>query len=367
MSYRLGRTLQRAGWHRLLSVVLIGAVCMPPAAAESEEDESVRLYRTRAEKREAGLHRQLTPWLSLSGLAELEWNKDRFSLADNAGAFDRHDEAMTLQLGLIATPLENTQAELILEYDTDTDSVKAEEFTAAVEFDPWELVVGKQYLPFGEYFSRFVTGPIIEFGETRETAATLSYDFSDRLDFSLSLYEGAAGEWDRNNRGLDWGVAMEAWPRRNLALGFSYLTDLADADSRLLADHDNRFIRKVPGVSGYLLWIDERFELTFEALGATQSFAEFDADRDRPWAWNIELGIFPHRGFDLALRIEGSRELEDEPYRQYGAAVTILVHRYVTLTAEYLHGRYRGDLARDDDDNPLDGVDRFGAQLSIAF
>ncbi len=356
-----------AQWRRIVSVVLIGAVCIPPSWAETVDDESVRLYRTRAEKREAGLHRQVTPWLSLSGLVELEWNKDRFSVARNADVIRKDDHAMTLQLGLIATPLEFATAELILEYDTDTDRVKTEEFIIGVESDPWELVAGKQYLPFGEYFSYFVTGPIIEFGETRDTAATLTYDFSDRLDLSVSAYQGAAGESGRNNRGLDWTFAIEAWPRPNLALGLSYLTDLADADSRLLAENDNRFIRKVPGVSGYVLWIDNHFELTFEALGATQSFVELEADRDQPWGWNLELGLFPHQRFDLALRIEGSRELEDEPHLQYGAAVTVLLHRYVTLTLEYLHGRYDDDLATDDDDNPLEDVNRFGAQLSVAF
>jgi hypothetical protein len=356
-----------AGWRRILSVVLIGTMSMPAAVAETVDDESVRLYRTREEKREAGLHRQLTPWLTLSGLVELESTKNRFSVAHNADVIRVEDHAMTVQAGLIATPLKGANAELILEYDTDTDRVKTEEFTIGAESDPWELAVGKQYLPFGEYFSRFVTGPIIEFGETRDTAATLTYDFSDRLDLSMSVYQGVAGESDGNDRGLDWAFALEAWPQQNLALGLSYLTDLADADSRLLADNDNHYVRKVPGVSGYLLWIDKHFELTFEALAATRSFVELETDRDQPWAWNLELALFPHKRFDLALRIEGSRELEDEPHLQYGAAVTVLVHRYVTLTLEYLHGRYDDNLATDDNDNPLGHVNRFGAQLSVAF
>ncbi len=356
-----------AGWLRLLSVVLIGAVSIPPSLGATVDDESVRLYRTRAEKREVGLHTPLTPWLTLSGLVELEWNKDRFSVARSADVTRKEDRAMKVQTGLIATPAENVRAELILEYDTDTDRVKTEEFTVRLESDPWEFVIGKQYLPFGEYFSRFVTDPLIEFGETREAAATLTYDFSDRLDLSMSVYHGAAGALDRNNRGLDWTFAMAAWAHRNVALGLSYQTDLADADSRLLADNDDRFVRKVPGLSGYILWIEDNFELTLEALGATRSFSDFEDDRDQPWAWNLELGLFPHPRVDLALRVEGSRELEDEPHLQYGVAATFLAHRYVTLTFEILHGRFHDDLASDDDGNPLDHVNRFGAQLSVAF
>lgn len=69
---------------------------------------------------------------------------------------------------------------------------------------------------------------------------------------------------------------------------------------------------------------------------------------------------------ELALRVEGSRELK-EPHLRYGTAVTFLLHRYATLTIEYLRGRFRDDLATDDEGNLLDDVDRVGAQLSLAF
>jgi hypothetical protein len=75
-------------------------------------------------------------------------------------------------------------------------------------------------------------------------------------------------------------------------------------------------------VSGYILWTGEEFEATLEGLAATGSFRELDNDRNRPRAWNAELVYVGYASFDLALRFEGSRELEDEPRVQFGAAAT---------------------------------------------
>ncbi len=355
------RTPRRFAVIALLAPVL----SVPPSSAASEED-SVRLYRTREEQREAGLARQLTPWLSATTLLEAETGRERVAV-DDARNFWRHESNASLQIGLEATPTAWLKGESVLEYDTDVDKLRADEYILAAEWGAWELAVGKMYLPFGEFFSRFVTGPVLEFGETRDTAATLAYDFSDRFDVSISVYQGVAREVDGAGRELDWTFALEAWPDQDLSIGLSLQTDLADSDERLLADQDNRFVRKVPGLSGYLLWIGDGFEVTFEALGATRSFREFESDRDRPVAWNLELGLFLHPKLELALRIEGSRKLEDAPRTQYGAAATLLLHRNTTLTLELLHARFDGNLATDDDDNSFSHSNSVGALLSLAF
>ncbi len=348
-----------------LSVFLAAALCA--TAVASEHEDSVRLYRTREEQREAGLHRELTPWLRASGLAELEWVRDRVTVEKKDNNIRDTDRSATLQLGLVASASEKLQSELVVEYDTDVDELEIDEFTGTLELEPWELSIGRQYLPFGEYFSRFVSGPLLEFGEIRDTAATLAYGFDDRLDLSLSVYRGIAKKLDSGSRGTDWTLALETWAREDLALGLSYQSNLADADSRPLADYDNRFARRVPGLSGYVLYVGDRFEATVEALGAARSFAELESDRNRPTAWNLELALFLHPRFDLAFRVEGSRELEDEPRLQWGAAVTVLLHRSTTITLEILHARFRDDLAADDDDNAFEHRNRIGAQLSIGF
>lgn len=351
---------------RCSACTLLIVLATPPASAEEPDgNDSGRLYSTREEQREAGLQRRLTPWLTLSGLAELEITADRFSSTTSRDYLDETDA--TVQIGLIATPVERLEAELITEYDTATDKVILEEATLTLEFEPWELIAGKQYLPFGVYFSHFATGPLIELGETRATAANLTYDHQDTVELSFSVYRGRAREKNSEDNGIDWALAIAAWGTDRLSLGLSYVSDLGDADARLLEDENDRFGRKIAGLSSYLLWVDDKFEVSLEALGAIRSFDELDADRNRPFAWNLEFVHFPFPRFDWALRLEGSTELEEAPRLQYGVAVNTRLHRRATLTVEALHGRFDGNLAIDAEDNPYAHVNHIGILLSVVF
>jgi len=337
---------------------------LPEAAGKEPEG---RLYRTNSERREVGLKRQLTPWLTASGLLELEGLRESFKAKGEGKNDHETNTAATLQIGLTANPWEPVTGDLLLEYDTESDKLVTDEVIAGFEWGPWELEVGRQYLPFGVYISHFATGPLIEFGETRATGATLSYGPHDRLDFSGSVYQGRGRKEGNGSGAVSWAFAMEAWPRETLSLGLSYLSNLADADSRLLADENDRYLRKVPGLSGYLVWTRPTVEVTFEALGAVRSFRELERDRAQPAAWNLEFVHFTHPSFEWALRVEGSQELEDEPELQFGAALTWRTGRQASLTVEYLHGRFKYDLATNDDDQPYDHINRWGAQFSLAF
>ena len=56
------------------------------AVAESAQEDSVaRLYRSNAERCETGFEHVLTPWLTLSGLAELEASHQQFTLDGEKG------------------------------------------------------------------------------------------------------------------------------------------------------------------------------------------------------------------------------------------------------------------------------------------
>ncbi len=130
----------------------------------------------------------------------------------------------------------------------------------------------------------------------------------------------------------------------------------------------DRYVDRVAGASAYVRYWPGTYEATFELLGATRSIVELDNDRDRPFAWNAEwVRAFPEQRLAVALRVEGSEELEDEPGLQYGIAATWRIGRQVSLTLEYLHGEFEGDLTTNDDDQAYDHVDRFGGLLSVEF
>ena len=331
------------------------------------EEPSTRLYRTNAERREAGRKRQITPWLTASTLAELEWESEDFKVKGTNQKEGDSNAAATLQLGLVAEPWEVAKGELVLEYDTDINDLFVEEAFVSLEHEPWELEIGKFYLPFGVFLSNFPTGPILELGETRARAASLAYGPDDRVDFKLAAYRSPTHSHGRNSYDIGWSGGFELWPRENLSFGMSFLSDLADADSNLLEDSEDCCGSRVPGLSGYLVWVGEQFDFTLEALGALSSFEDLDQDRDRPFAWNLEVAHFPMDNLSWALRIEGSHEVEEEPRLQFGIAVTGRLVEDTSLTFEFLHGRFEGELATNDDDESYDWVNRLGAQLSIAF
>ena len=338
----------------------ISALAEPP---DPENPDPVRLYSTPSEQREAGIKHQLTPWLTAGGLAQVEWNYARTGYSNDHASRSDADKSANVQLSATATPWSFAKGELILDYDTGTDRLEVDEAVASLEHNAWELAYGRQYLPFGVYFSHFASDPLLEFGETRDVATTLAYDFQDRGDLSASIYQGK-GE---SSSSMGWTLAMEAWLNESLLLGVSCLSDLADADSDLLGDSSYGSYRRVLGLSGYLLWTSDTFEVTAEFVGATRSFRGLENDRNQPVAWNLEFANFLNPRFDWALRLEGSDELEDQPQLRYGVSVSFRAGRYGSLTLDYLHGRYKHHFTTGDDDNFLSSDNQFAAQLSLAF
>ncbi|MFA5941532.1 MAG: LbtU family siderophore porin [Sinimarinibacterium sp.] len=358
--------------HGLALVVLSwpGFVQGQEEAAAATDDERARIYTTREERRDAGLKHALADWLLASGLVEFETLDQRRSLFDESGHSDDSEYTATLQLGVEATPLEWMKIELISELEQDSETGQTgpvlDEAVLALEAGDFELELGKLYVPFGVYFSRFVSGPLVEFGETRAHAAALSYGPDERLDIVAFTYDGRARPLSGSRR-RDWGFALEVSPLPFATVGASYLSDLADSDEDLLDDSQGRYEQRVDAWSAYAVAGAGPFEASVEWLAARRAFRELDTDRNRPRAWNIELAYAPRDDVDCALRYEGSRELEDAPRWQAGVAATWRALRSASLTVEYLRARFRRGLAEDARERPIDGRDLFAAQLSVEF
>jgi hypothetical protein len=332
------------------------------------EEEGVR-YRTSEERRDAGVKHEITDWLTASGLLEFEGVLQSFSLFDTSSHPQEDDFTKTLQLGLEMSPLSWMRGELIYEYDHDDESNRQtiDEAILAFEGGDFELELGKLFVPFGEYFSHFVSGPLLEFGETRthDWGATLSYGPHERLDLAAFVYEGRARKAESNAGYWDWGFAVEASPFESSTFGVSYLSDLADSQERLLTDSSDRYESRVDALSAYAVFGFDWFELTAEFVAALDSFEELEPDKDQPGAWNVELASFPRADVQLALRLEGSSELEGAPRYQGGIALGWRFTNISSLTLEYLHGAFKRGLAEDSRERDLDKVHQIGAQLSI--
>jgi hypothetical protein len=64
----------RPVFNSIVPLLLIVNAVFPEYVFAADEYEEPRLYTTREEKREAGVKHHLTPWLTASGLAELQWD-----------------------------------------------------------------------------------------------------------------------------------------------------------------------------------------------------------------------------------------------------------------------------------------------------
>jgi hypothetical protein len=343
----------------------------PDTETSTPATSSNRIYRTREEQRESGLQREITPWLKLSTLLEGELQHDRLSIREEYPEYRVSDDSATLQFGLTVDPLEQLKAELILEYDTEVDKFITDEAFVTYEYEPWELAIGKQYTPFGTYFSHFVTGPILEFAETRSRRAiNLTYGPSDELDLSVALYSGRARAWKSHDEQWDWALSLETWPLPNLSMGMSYQSDLADADEVLLEETDNRYLDRISAISGYLLWIGREFEVTLEYLTATDDFQELESEKNRPMAWNAEFAyIFSQADIELAFRYEESRELDEAPRRQYGIALTRYEGQHASLTVEYLRAHFDRNFYSIEfgEDVEVTDLNHIGAKITFEF
>ena len=203
----------------------------------------------------------------------------------------------------------------------------------------------------------------------------LSYAPAPQLDLQVASFKAQGRDGERNVTPWGYVLAIEFKPRVGFHLGWSVLSDLAAANSRLLSGAMNRGTvaeenlrpRIVPGMSAYIAWLSAHFDFSIEAVTALRNFRELEADRNRPLAWNIELAHHLTPSFDLALRVAGSRELEDAPQIQYGIAGSWRACRNLSLTVEYLRGDFSGDLAGNAHDEAYRRVDQVGVNLSIAF
>jgi hypothetical protein len=353
----------------LIALLLASAPHLHAADEEIPDDETEldRIYMTPEERREAGVKHAITDWLTVSGLFEAEYFYYVFSHPQAAQQTNDDEPSETVQIALELTPLSWLKGEVIYEYDFERHKDIIDEFIIAIERDDVEFSAGKLYVPFGEYFSHFAAGPLVELGETRATAAVLSYNMDDRLDMSVYVYEGKEITGTSSEAETNYGFAIAAFPSDAGLFGVGYISDLGESEADLLDDIDGVSVDRVAGVNAYMAIFTDRYAVTGEIVRALDSFNGLDPDRDRPSAWNIELAYYSAGPLDWALRLEGSRELEDAPRLQGGISVTWRILETLSLTLDYLTGTFEQGLAADSDDVEITHINQYGGKISLLF
>ncbi|MBI5443044.1 MAG: LbtU family siderophore porin [Deltaproteobacteria bacterium] len=333
----------------------------PPEAATAEasfearlralEEREAELYHTLAEKKEAdglGLAERLT----ISSLLEVEASASRIKFAGGKRASSSDLVLATAQLGFGLKINEWVNGDLSFLFEEDVTDLEVDEAAINLSRGAFSARVGRQYLPFGVFYSHFITDPLtLELGETRETAFLSSYEYGP-AKLSAFVFNGDAEKAGEGDHLRDWGASLVVTPLEGLRLGGSWLSDLADSNAELLGGAEYR--RRVGGWSLFAILERGAFGLSGELLGAARTFAAADLDADgsgggdKPFAWNVEAAWLPREDLEVALRYEASRQFAGQPTRQYGVDVSWSPWKAVTLSVEYLRGHFRGAFAGDE-------------------
>lgn len=333
----------------MLMIPLSAQGQVPVDAAVSME--RVGNFRTRDERREAGLGTQVTDWLTFSGLVEVEHIREVEEY--DGGLASQYDFSTdpAVQAALDISFLDMFEAEIILEYTEDTRDPIMDELIVAADIADFGFSAGRFYAPFGLYYSHFITGPLLEFAETRRDMFLVDYDFFDVVEVAAFTFDGISREVNESKNDVGWGASVDAFLiNGRLNIGAGYISNLAESDEEFLREENNIFQNKVAAWNAYAIYEADSWDLSFEILNALDSFREFDRTEDRPESWNLEAAYFPGNTFEIAFRYERSKELIDAPEKQYGVALTWRLPNNISMTAEYLKADYKKGFVEEDDD-----------------
>ncbi len=341
-----------------------------PASNDQEmaPPERVRIYRNPEERREAGLGKQITEWLKFGGVVELEkeWKKN---IIKGKNDLENTDPELAIELGFEVDYHDWLEAEVLfaIEENGRRHYQELDEGLVGVNLDELGIKIGRLYVPFGAYFSHFVTGPLLEFGQTRGDAVLMDYTFTDSVELAAYMFNSKVDRRENHNE-IDWGVNLEYVSKdESIRMGVGYLSDLAESQDELLLDFNNNFLRRVPAWNAYVLIGMTSLEVTAEILRAAHTFKEFPKNANQPFAYNLELAYFPTQSIQVATRIEHSEELMDEPKWQYGISGTWALWENMTVSADYLYGRYKNKFVFDDFDNAQTAHHFIALQLTWGF
>jgi hypothetical protein len=375
----------------IISAVLLVSV-NPVSALDTEAAENspqkaggVKSLEKRVQQLEVAIGRTVEgdKWydrIQISGLIEVEAAYLDFQDSNDPEADTKESDVdlATVELVVDARIAEHVDGHVLFKYEED-DVFVDEGFVTltGTETFPAYLIAGRQYLPFGNFDSHFVTDPTtLVLGETNDGAAVAGYRFGgEMIDLSIGAFNGDIDESGEDNHIDSFVAAVTAHPLDVLMAGISYTSNLAASDSfqEVVNDTDSS---GEPGplkdlVGGWSAFVTvellDRFKIIAEYAGALDDFAAGeiyarDVRQRKPSAYNVELGAVIIEDLEFAVRYGGADDGADFlPEKQYGAVLNWGIWS-CNLALEYLHDEFEDtDLGVDQE------ADTFTAQLAVEF
>jgi len=375
----------------VLAASMTIGICRPALSAEVayEEDPAqktggVKSLEKRIEQLENAVSRPIEgqKWydrIEIGGLIEAEAHYQQIDYQDAAVAdTDESDvDLATVELAVDARIVGHVDGHVLFKYEDD-DVFVDEGFIAlsGTESFPAYLIAGRQYVPFGNFTSYFVTDPTtLILGETNGGAVVAGYRFGDeRVDFSAGLFNGKIDQAGDDDTIDSFVLSVTAKPLDVLTAGVSYTSNLASADAFFEDAIDGVGVTELQDlVGGWSAFVNvdvlDRFMIIGEYMGALDDFQAgelydtTDTTQRKPTAWNIELGAGITEDLEVAVRYGGSDDGADVlPETQYGVVLNWGFFENTNLALEYLHAKFEDtSLAVDQE------ADTYTAQLAVEF
>ncbi|OGR23636.1 MAG: hypothetical protein A2277_02135 [Desulfobacterales bacterium RIFOXYA12_FULL_46_15] len=306
----------------------------------------------------------------VSGFIEVEAGISKIDYGDPAEADRKKSDADLASAGVAVDVSFSPYAEghVLFKYEDDDVFVDEGFITlTGAEKIPAYLIAGKQYLPFGNFETHFISDPItLELGETNEGGMVIGYrPVQDLVDINVSVFNGKTGKAGSDDIIENYTARVMVTPLKTISLGTSYTSNLAAADS--FSDEIQTGLKDY--VAGWSIFmtalLSERFTVYGEYLAALESFEPgeiydaTDTGTRNPGAWNLELGYAVTENFQVALCYGGSTDGGAFlPQKRYGTVANWGLFENTSLALEYLRTEF---------EDGYQTVDAVTVQLAIEF
>jgi len=260
----------------------------------------------------------------------------------------------SLELGLDYTPNDWLLFHALYHWEDGADGVTFHQGYLTVggtEAMPVVIKFGRFYLPLGGYSSLFCgdplcTGPLTKtLTETKEDVLQASYDFG------VASVQVGTGNGRTDEVGEDDSISLyyghfEVLPVKNVVLGASYTSDLADTDAVGGIMPEEGTVGEVPGYSLYALYASGRFYGRLGYSAATKQFDPADLDGngdgigDEPSAWALIVAYDVTPDVQVGALYSQGDDFDSFAEELYGAVVNYTVYKGILFSIEVVHSEF---------------------------
>jgi hypothetical protein len=239
---------------------------------------------------------------------------------------------------------------LLWEQDDTEENNLDEGFIAfgSTESVPFYAMVGKMYLPFGNFESAFISDPLtLEMAEINESAVLAGYG-NDWLDLNAGAFNGDLEEGAGDNTIDDAFASISFTPVDGVVFGAYWLSDLLETGG--FEDFATDLGAAYESIGGAGVFLNAQMgpvALSAEYVTALEKLAPA-AGGLLPATYNVEVSMPIIEKLSAGIKFEGSNDFysdftgggaPDGKFAEWqtGFVVSYELNKHMTLSGEYLH------------------------------